>query len=133
MNLIPEIAKLLGVEIGEEFEANGKTVKFTDDALIHYNCDGEKEWWNRAECTLVGLINGSYEVKKPPFKPKEGEWYYLFMFCGGDFCVASTEFSKYNVQDLTNAYCGNCFRTKEEANNHKAEIYEKLTGKKWKE
>ena len=27
--------------------------------------------------------------------------------------------------------CGNCFRTEAEAEKHKYEIYEKLTGKKW--
>ena len=30
-------------------------------------------------------------------------------------------------------YCGNCFRTEAEAEKHKYEIYEKLTGKKWEE
>ena len=30
-------------------------------------------------------------------------------------------------------YCGNCFRTEVEAEWHKYEIYEKLTGKKWEE
>lgn len=144
MNLIPMIVKELGVEAGEEFNAKhaniGKILtnskeepaifKFGNDGLYAKCSDGSGDFF------LIGMGNflkGDYEIVKKPFKPKEGEWYYLFMFCGGDFCVASTEFSKYSVQDLTNAYCGNCFRTKEEANNHKAEIYEKLTGKKWEE
>ena len=40
-NLIPEIAKLLGVEVGEEFKVkdeDGLTYRFTDDGLkITYN------------------------------------------------------------------------------------------------
>ena len=134
MNIIPKIAEMLGVEIGEEFEANGKTVKFTEDALIHYNCDGEKEWWNRAECTLIGLINGSYEVKKPPFEPKDGEryWYVYWNFTLEYPCVTDISFEDSDVC-YHHRYCGNCFRTKEEAEKHKFEIYEKLTGRKWEE
>lgn len=136
MNLMPEIAKMLGVETWEEFrikDARGKddtAYRLTDTSLEYFD-EAMTNWCGSGR--FIDLINGTAEVIKKPFKPKEGEWYYLFMFCGGDFCVASTEFSKYNVQDLTNAYCGNCFRTKEEAINHKAEIYEKLTGKKWEE
>jgi hypothetical protein len=37
------------------------------------------------------------------------------------------------TKDYMCAYCGNCFRTREEAEAHKYEIYEKLTGKRWEE
>ncbi len=135
-NIMPEIAKLLGVEINEEFyikDATGKDDdlhRFTSETFEYYD-QSMGEWCETMR--FVDLVCGLAEIVKKPFKPTEGEWYYLFMFCGSDFCVASTEFNKYNIQDLTNAYCGNCFRTKEEAINHKAEIYEKLTGKKWEE
>ena len=136
MNLIPEIAKMLGVEIGEEFKISIFKLslwKFDSDKGLLVKHNEMQDWMEACAEQYMKLLNGFYQIEKLPFKPKEGEWYCMFMFCGDDFCVASTEFSNYDVQDLTNAYCGNCFRTKEEANNHKAEIYEKLTGKKWEE
>ena len=142
MNLIPKIAQMLGVEIGEEFklkQTSGdiKSAKYRfrniGDQIIYERtdfCGG----WTMCSAEEVGLlVLGKHEIVKLPFKPEEGEWYCMFMFCGDDFCVANTEFSNYDIKDLTNAYCGNCFRNKDEANNHKAEIYEKLTGKKWEE
>lgn len=135
MNLIPKIAEMLGVEIGEEFEANGKTVKFTEDGLIRYNKDGiGREWWSNAECTLIGLINGTYEVKKPPFEPKDGEKYWTVYWKGiVDMPCAVYETWRGDSCDFANKVSGNCFRTEAEAERHKYEIYEKLTGKKWEE
>ena len=134
MNLIPKIAELLGVEIEEAFKLSeyaGIKHKFTKTGLFYEDSDGE--WKLDPYTTFMDLLLGRYEAFKLPFKPKEGEQYYMFTFNGGDFCLAATEFDEYCIVDLTNLYCGNCFRTKEEANNNKAEIYEKLTGKKWEE
>lgn len=64
MNYIPKVAEMFGVKIGEEFETNGKTYKFTEDTFVRRICDGKREWWVQAECTLLCLINGSLEVKK---------------------------------------------------------------------
>ena len=37
------------------------------------------------------------------------------------------------VSNWADKYCGNCFRTQSEAEKHKYEVYERLTGKKWEE
>lgn len=47
-NLIPEIAKMLGVELGEEFKIkgyDGLTYKLTDNGLELTTVDGQKTKW----------------------------------------------------------------------------------------
>lgn len=142
MNLIPKICELLGVEIGEEFNAKhaniGKILtnsneepaifKFGNDGLYAKCSDGSGEFF------LIGMGNflkGDYEIVKLPFEPKDGEsYFYVGWFIGGEeVCVFETKF--YDCDTCyQHKYCGNCFRTIAEAEKHKYEIYEKLTGKK---
>jgi hypothetical protein len=79
-------------------------------------------------------MKGNTEVKRLPFEPKEGDsYFYVGWFTGGEeVCVFETKFSDCN-ECYQHKYCGNCFRTEAEAEKHKAEIYEKLTGRKWEE
>ena len=81
-NLIPEIAKLLGVEVGEEFKVKDEdelTYRFTDDGLkITYN--GGVEISNiSTNSAFVALVEGEDEVVKLSWKPKKGEYYYTFV------------------------------------------------------
>ena len=81
-NLIPKIAKLLGVEVGEEFKVkdeDGLTYRFTDDGLkITYN--GGVEISNiSTNSAFVALVEGEDEVVKLSWKPKKGETYYTFV------------------------------------------------------
>lgn len=135
MNYIPRIAELLGVEIGEEFEANGKTVKFTLDGLYRYFNDGHGlECWKRAECTMYDLLNGEYEIIKLPFEPKEGKPYWVATWDPNENTLTTCKAPWHNRADCwADKYCGNVFRTESEAEAHKYEIYEKLKGKKWEE
>ena len=138
MGYMPKVAKMLGVEVGQTFKIKSwladapddSVYKFTENDFCFY--DEETGVWE-SSLRYADIINGNAFIIEIPFKPKSGEWYFMFMFCGGDFCLAGTQFNEYNIQDLTNVYCGNCFRTREEAQKHKVEIYEKLTGRKWGE
>lgn len=79
-NLIPEIARMLGVELGEEFKIKGREgaiYKFIVDGLLVSDDDAEKVY-TTANMPLVGLVRGDIEVVKLPWKPKEGEFYYSF-------------------------------------------------------
>jgi hypothetical protein len=142
MNLIPKIVEMLGVTIGEEFNAKhaniGKILtnskeepaifKFGNDGLYAKCSDGSGDFF------LIGMGNflkGDYEIVKLPFKPKEHERYWCVY--AGDNEIGNTRFTEANTNDLMRVYCGNCFRTQAEAEKHKYEIYEKLTGKKWGE
>lgn len=143
MNLIPMIAKELGVEVGEEFNAKhaniGKILtnskeepaifKFGNDGLYAKCSDGSGDFF------LIGMENflkGDYEVVKKPFEPKDWEryWYVYWNHTLEHPCVTDIAFEDSDMC-YHHIYCGNCFRTKAEAEVHKYEIYEKLTGRKW--
>ena len=72
-NLIPEIAKMLGVELGEEFKFGNNNVKFW------FDLDGlHSEEFETADLTFYRLARGDAEIVKLPWKPKEGQTVYSF-------------------------------------------------------
>ena len=115
-NLIPKIAKLLGVEIGEEFKVKGREgaiYKFIVDGLLVSDDDAEKVYI-ATNVPLVGLVRGDIEIVKLPWKPKKGDAYYTFEVFRGKWVVRSVwwtgEPCNYALLDK-----GWVFRTKEEA------------------
>ena len=144
MNLIPIIAEALGVRIGEEFNAKhaniGKILtnskeepaifKFGNDGLYAKCSDGSGDFF------LIGMGNflkGDYEVVKKPFEPKDGEHYWRVRWDSLAIGVFRVTWLDSSDEDYLFKYAGNCFRTEAEAEKHKHEIYEKLTGRKWEE
>lgn len=79
-NLIPEIARMLGVELGEEFKIkgyDGLTYKLTDNGLELATVDGQKtKWFDHG--ALNSLLKGKMEIVKLPWKPKKGDTFYTF-------------------------------------------------------
>ena len=143
MNLIPKICELLGVEIGEEFNAEhaniGKVLTNSKDepVIFKFQNDGlyAKCSYGSGDFFLIGMGNflkGDYEIVKLPFEPKDGETYYTVRFYANELVVCDREF-RYEMTPLADKYCGNCFRTKAEAEREKYNVYERLTGKKWEE
>ena len=91
-NLIPQIAEMLGVEIGEGFEVKGNkglVYKFVDDELIVNSTDDRGSSGITAHMTLVSLLKGKREIIKLPWKPKKGETYYTFELLGDKWVVRS--------------------------------------------
>lgn len=81
MNYMADVAKLLGVEIGEEFSIDnlGGRYKFGDDNLLYYSllCGG----WIPNDRNIKGLINGTYKIIKIPKSILDDiEKKYLFRF-----------------------------------------------------
>ncbi len=94
-NLIPEIAQMLGVEIGEEFEIKGRkgfTYKFIIDELIVCNDNNTETAYISANITLVSLIRGDSEIVKMPWKPNEGQTVYSFYSVGLDGVLKVVDF-----------------------------------------
>lgn len=79
-NLIPKIAELLGVELGEEFKIkgyDGLIYKLTDAGLELTTVDGQKtKWFDHG--ALNSLLKGKMEIVKLPWKPREGQTVYSF-------------------------------------------------------
>lgn len=115
MNYMKDVAELLGVNLGEEFEIEGnpfKPYKLTEKGLIDrndYKCD----------YTLTSLLMGECKVIK---KPKKGDGYYSIRI-GGSVDVLTWFEDTYDYMAIA---LGNCFRTEEEAKEHKDEVLEKL-------
>lgn len=75
-NYMQDVAKMLGVELEEEFniEERGKTLyRLTEKGL---SCLTILSGWEKQEdYTLAALLYGKLEIKKLPWEPKNGEVY----------------------------------------------------------
>lgn len=132
-NLIPEIAKLLGVEMEEAFKIrrpdyevceNGIYAFFENEGLMKKNEQGEFD--NNSSIEFEDLCLGNYEVVKLPWEPKISDDYYVLNVETGRiecYLWGATTF------DLAVKSLGVIYRTKEEAEAHLAEDYKRLTGK----
>ncbi len=116
-NLIPQIAQMLGVELNEEFKIKGREgviYKFIVDGLIVSDDDVEKVY-TTANMPLIGLVKGDIEIVKLPWKPKEGEDYYTFIYdCYHKWCVWQQRWSNHPF-DLVLLEKGWVYRSREEA------------------
>ena len=65
-NLIPQIAKMLGVEIGEEFGIGGGIYKFNEYDFVWVNSGKE----DLARNVFYSLLKNEYTIQKLPQKPK---------------------------------------------------------------
>lgn len=111
-NLIPKIAKMLGVELGEEFKLGNNNVKFW------FDLDGlHSEEFETADLTLYRIVCGEAEIVKMPWKPKEGQTVYSFYARGISSVLEVISFvwvgSVVSHQALVKA--GWVFKTKKEA------------------
>lgn len=122
MNYIPEVAKILGVKVGEEFDilVNETEMlvhgpyKFTDNALVDYvGC--------KTKDLLYRLLTGEYTLQKCSWKPKQGN---LCWFIKTDGTVCLDRF-RVDSQHLSMLSMGNCFGEASEAEAHIEEMVEK--------
>ena len=83
-NLIPEIAHMLGVKLGEEFkiDTSGDDIFQITESGVWMRRSIDKEEWLEKPFEFVMLCNGDAEVIKLPWKPKKGELYYSFGYRG---------------------------------------------------
>ena len=118
MNHMEEVARMLGVELGERFMVGDEKCYIAKEGLMD---DGG----GHCPRTLTYLLTGENTIKKIPWKPKNGDRYFAVMtdretdiYRWGDDCI---DFSFY--------FAGNCFKTEEEALAHAPEVIGKLRRK----
>lgn len=117
MNQMHEVAKLLGVELDEEFEVVfpqpsdcHATVKLTLAGAIVIDTN-VYDIFNFKSYLLQDLVRGCYDIKRKPWKPKREEKYWYVI---PDGRVRSTYFTNATFDCM--AYkLGNCYRTEKEA------------------
>lgn len=112
-NYMPEVARMLGVEIGEEFDIFNNEMeelvhgpyKIIDNAIVDYvGC--------KTKNLLYGLLTGEYTLQKRPWRPKEGDTFF--------YVLTNGEIQKYvfeidNIHTLMLFSFDNCFPTEEAA------------------
>lgn len=122
-NKMEEVAKILGLELEEEFNitSNGLIYKITDSG-VYFKYDNDV-WYDSQ--ILSGLIEGRFEVVKKPWKPKLFDDYFAIegnINCGVSICGYIW---RNKITDIALYSMGNCFKTIEEAEKHKEEIINK--------
>ena len=83
-NYMAEVAKLLGVELGESFEITSNTqgdyhnyYRFTENNCLEISDDGVEWKMTTAAALLKHILMGDIRIVKLPWKPQEGEKYYV--------------------------------------------------------
>lgn len=117
-NLIPEIAKMLGVKIGEEFKIKGDdelTYRFTNDGLELTHDSGIELAKISANVAFVDLVNGKDEIIKLVWKPKFADRYFGFFEFNEKLRICRYDIWRGTVEEEAQYRCGWVFRTREEA------------------
>lgn len=92
-NLIPEICKMLGVELGEEFkikgydDSNTRTYKFTAQGLRVKLVEHPEATEFNALAAFNSLLVGDAEIIKLPWKPGFEDEFYTFTLVYGKWKV----------------------------------------------
>lgn len=130
-NLIPIIAKELGVELNEPFKiaGNGDSLwRFTETNFQFYDKHFQDDWINVKPQSVATLVLETPEIIKLPFEPKEGEIFWTYWT---NWSVTDFEWEDNNVNFDFRKFCGCIFRTEAEAIKARPKKYKELTGKEW--
>ena len=130
-NLMPEVAALLGVEIGEEFIIQNADRKETVVlALDGFHVIQPNDVLGPDHGKLLSkVLQGLYEAKEKPWEPKVGDKYYAIAYTDNRKPYISLYIWRGFVVDYTLWKLEMIYRTEEEARAHMEEDYERLTGK----
>ena len=118
-NLIPQIAEMLGVELGEEFKIKGAAdwmlFHFEERGLRVRNVDAKVELSDVVDGALFERLLGGYlEIVKLPWKPKMYEEYWTFGKLGKQWTVGTLSWKElpYEILLLSKGWV---YRTRAEA------------------
>lgn len=124
-NYIQDVAKMLDVELGEEFNVSGcgqTLYKLTEDGLSCLVCD---KWEQQADFAFMSLIKGKYKIIKLPWQPKGGDEYY---YPSGDFRHSQKLTWTNHPMDFGLKEAGMIFKTKAECEAALPELRKKYLG-----
>ena len=119
-NHMVEVARMLGVELGEEFEVEldsnilTMTAMLTENGLKVNKTNMIAPYQHSSSCILEWLLCGLVTIKRRPWKPKYGEDYY----CIGEYGQVIKNRCDNCWMDTMYYKVGNCYRTKEQAINN---------------
>lgn len=114
-NYLSEVARMLGVEIGEEFDIvyeTGKKADWGPYKITHAGLVDEAGGQPLHIRAFFNLLAGNYTLQKRPWRPKDGEKYWLITDGGGP---TWRYFYESCIVELAMLNMGNCFPTKKAA------------------
>lgn len=118
-NLIPQIAQMLGLQLGEEFKIKGD--KGFEDKTFYLTIRGLKAKLDQypkkelpAMAALDSLLFGDTEIIKLPWKPKKGDVYFTFGLLGDKWVARSLWWGGF-PEEYALLDKGWAYRSKEEA------------------
>lgn len=115
MNYMEQVAKMLGVEIGERFYINDPNDNLWEPEY-YFEEDGIHTINSNFVCpsALYSILNGQATIKKKPWKPLPDDRYYCVHQSGAIayWCNTNTFFDNILIK------IGNCYRTAAEAKAH---------------
>lgn len=116
-NLIPQIAQMLGLQLGEAFKVKGDnelTYRFDSAGLKITHYSGIEIAEISANVAFVDLVNGKDEIIKLHYRPDYRQMYWTFGLKDGIWVVVPREWEDYPAEILL-ADKGWTYRTREEA------------------
>ena len=110
-NHMAEVAKMLGVELGEEFDVGPYNVTYVllDDG-VHNVSSGLL-----CPDSLTSLLSGKWIIKHKPWKPSGGDKYW-YISSNGSACYYHWTS---DVLDFLFYKVGNCYKTAQEAEDNR--------------
>lgn len=132
MNKYKDVLKILGIKFGSPYMLKMEDTGLVIAKSVVFQRDGTIVDENNKECTtyLVGIVRGEIIAVSlspdTPFPNYGDEYWYVRIKDGGAKLSTFIEtFDGFNL-DYEHFMTGNCFRTKEEAEEHKEEVARKL-------
>ena len=107
MNYMPEVLKMLGIEVGEKFYILGSLMSPFSFNANYQLIDKDGDITNDR---IKGLLTGESAIEKLPWKPNEDDPYFFVMASGS---INESSWSGH-VVDYSLFNTNNCFRTSEE-------------------
>ena len=124
-NHMEEFAKMLGVELNERFGVCSTcSTDYIDPYEYYLTVDGLNVVANNGhvfpvDCISTKLLTGEVTVKRKPWRPTDGE-YYWYIDNKGNIRRSGWGGDDFSCMfDITLYKLGNCYRTKEEAEDNK--------------
>lgn len=118
MNYMEQVAKMLGVELGERFQIefnNGFNSKHNEDNKYYLCESGVKLDKEGHACIssdmLLGILSGTISIKRKPWKPEYGKCYHFINEQG----LTSWDTWGDGCEDILLYKLGNCYKTREHA------------------
>lgn len=137
-NLIPTIAKMLGVAVDEQFKIkdqygltkyNKRIYKFDNNGL-RFAYDNDMELSTADTSTLVALLNGELEIVKLPWKPQYDQPYWTFRWIANKNRLDVWQNVWFNsVEEVALLKAGWVFRTPEDAQDAQPKVEEEFIAK----